>query len=96
LRDLTARFSRNGKIRAAAASSVEEVRDEFNYQSVGDESEIKSLLIIDESLASGRTVAAVLDHLRSVGLPKDCIIYVAVAAWLIEKRSKQGSTDGGK
>jgi hypothetical protein len=34
LRDLTARFSRNGQIRAAAASTVEEVRDEFTRAAV--------------------------------------------------------------
>jgi hypothetical protein len=46
------------------SSSVEEIVDEFDCQSAGDESEIKSLLVVDESLASGRTVAALLDHLH--------------------------------
>ena len=44
--------------------------------------EFKSLVIVDESLASGRTVAAMLHHLRQAGLPKDCVVYVAVAAYL--------------
>jgi Phosphoribosyl transferase domain len=85
-RDLTARFSRKGKINAADVSSVEEVVNEFDYQSAGDESDTKSLLIVDESLASGRTVVAVLDHLRRAGLSKNCIVYVAVAAWLIHSK----------
>jgi pyrimidine operon attenuation protein/uracil phosphoribosyltransferase len=94
-RDLTARFSRKGKINAANASSFEEVVDEFEYQFGGDETETKSLLIVDESFASGRTVASVLDHLRKAGLPGDCAVYVAVAAWLVDERSKQAPADGG-
>src|SRR5262249_3555642 len=58
--------------RRSRSSSVEEIHDEFDCQSARDDSEVKSLLVVDESLASGRTVAAVLDHLRKAGLTKDC------------------------
>jgi orotate phosphoribosyltransferase-like protein len=54
----------------------------------GGECGIKSLLIVDESVSSGRTIAAVLAHLRRAGLPKDCIVYVAAAAWLVDKKLK--------
>ncbi|MCC3243803.1 phosphoribosyltransferase [Methylocystis sp. WRRC1] len=42
------------------------------------------MLIVDESVASGKTVAAVLEHLRHAGLPGDCKIMVAAPAWLKE------------
>jgi uracil phosphoribosyltransferase len=84
LRDLTTGFSRKGKIKAATAKSVEEVINEFDYAPTGSEAKIKSLLIVDESVASGKTLAAVLHHLRKAGLSKDCQITVVVAAWLVE------------
>lgn len=80
--DLTDRFSRKGNVKASTASSIQEVVDEFDYAAQGDESEINSLLIVDESVASGKTVAAVLEHLRRAGLPGDCKIMVAAPAWL--------------
>jgi hypothetical protein len=95
-RDLTPRFSRRGAISAAASSSVQEVINEFGYQPAGDESEIKSLVIVDESVASGRTIAAALYHLRKAGLTKDCTIFVATAAWLVEKKSEQAPASGSK
>ena len=82
LLDLTSRFSRRGRLRAANTVSIDEMRNEFVYRPVGDEGRINSLLIVDESLASGRTVAALLAHLRGAGLPGNCIICVAVAAHL--------------
>lgn len=88
VRDLTPGFSRKGKISAGTASSVAEVVDEFDYQPAGGESDIKSLLIVDESVSSGRTIAAVLDHLRRTGLSNDCIVCIAAAAWLVEKKPK--------
>jgi hypothetical protein len=88
-RDLTSGFSRKGKASAATASSLNEMIEEFDYAALGGESEIKSLLIVDESVASGKTYAAVLHHLREAGLMRDCKITVAAAAWLTE--SKQTS-----
>lgn len=81
-RDLSDRFSRKGNVKASTASSVEEVVNEFDYVAQGDESEISSLLIVDESVASGKTVTAVLEHLRRAGLPGDCKIMVAAPVLL--------------
>ena len=80
-RDITDRFSRKGMARAATASSVSDMVEEFNYKAGGDEAEIESLLIVDESVASGKTCAAVLHHLRTVRLKEKCKITVAAAAW---------------
>ena len=80
--DVTGRFSRKNKVNAATASSLDEVIDEFVYVPNGIEAGIKSLLIVDDSVASGNTIAAVLHHLREAGLPNDCAITVAAPAWL--------------
>lgn len=80
--DMTDGFSRKGKVRAAAASSMSEMIEEFEYKTLGRELEIKSLLIVDELAASGKTCAALLHQLRGAGLTTDCKIAVAVAAWL--------------
>ena len=81
-RDLSDRFSRKGKVKASTTSSAQEVIDEFDYSAQGDGSEINSLLIIDESVASGKTIVAILEHLRRAGLPLDSKIVVAAPAWL--------------
>lgn len=80
--DLTGGFSRKGKVSAATASTVNDVVDEFDYKPYGSEAGIKALLIVDDSVASGTTIAAVLRHLREAGLPENCVITVAAPAWL--------------
>ena len=88
VRDMTNGFSRKGMASAATASSVSEMIEEFDYVAFDGESEIKSLLIVDESVASGKTYAAVLHHLREAGLTRDCKITVATAAWLACERGQ--------
>ncbi len=82
--DLSGGFSRKERAKAASASSLEEIVDEFVYKADGHEATIESLLIVDDSIASGKTIAAMLHHLRKAGLPLDCMITVAVPAWLNE------------
>lgn len=88
VRDMTNGFSRKGMASAATASSVSEMIEEFDYVAFDGESEIKSLLIVDELVASGKTYAAVLHHLREAGLTRDCKITVATAAWLACERGQ--------
>jgi hypothetical protein len=78
--DLTTGFSRHGvKKMADPATNVQQAIDEFLYTAQGCEAAITSLLIVDESIASGKTIAAVLHHLRQAGLSANCT--VRVAAW---------------
>jgi hypothetical protein len=80
VRDLTFHFSRKGKVKVGHKdTTLEQAIDEINYAPDRMESNIKSLLIIDESIASGKTVAAILHHMREAGLPKGC--KVTVVAW---------------
>jgi predicted amidophosphoribosyltransferase len=78
--DRTANFSRKNKVKIGHNdTTLAQAIDELIYKPDGTEAGIKSLLIVDESVASGKTVAAVLHHLREAGLPKDC--KVIVCAW---------------
>lgn len=78
--DLTSHFLRKGKIKVGHKDiTLEQAIDEMIYTGDGTESGIKSLLIVDESIASGKTVAAVLHHMRKAGLPKGCKL--TVVAW---------------
>lgn len=78
-RDISDRFTRKGNIKASEGHSIEKMIDEFEYRFGGDESQIQNLLIIDESIASGATAAALLAHLSNAGLRQDCTVFVA--AW---------------
>jgi len=87
MRDLSQRFTRKGAVKAATADTLQEMIGEFVYEPGGDEKSITSLLIVDESLASGRSAAAVLHYLRTAGLPETCKVTVAVAALLAPNSS---------
>jgi hypothetical protein len=82
LLNLSAQMSRKYGVRAATATSLQQLIDEFEYRPSGKEPSIKSLLIVDETIASGRTVHAVLHHLLREGLPIDCEV-TAVTALLV-------------
>ena len=81
VRDLTPNLSRNGDAKASDnKATVQDVIDEFVYKPDGSENSIKSLLIVEESTAEGKTVAAFLHHLRAAGLTESCSITIAVWA----------------
>ncbi|MFG1201770.1 phosphoribosyltransferase [Xanthobacter aminoxidans] len=94
--DLSGDFTRAGKTKAGdSKTTVKDMVDEFQYRSVKDLSGVKSLLIVDESISTGKTVAAVLQHLYANGLPEDCRITVAVWAKL-SPRTKATPAEGAK
>lgn len=78
VRDLTGNFTRQGRKRAVRPdTTVEDMIAEFVYTPDGKEAEIRSLLVIDESVASGKTIAAVLHHLRKHGMLEDAAVAAA-------------------
>lgn len=77
-------FSRKGKKKATDAGTVEEMVEEFDYKAGGDETDLKSVIIVDETLATGKTIAATLKHLRNAGMPQGCRIAIAVWGLLQE------------
>ena len=80
LQDLSGQFSRNGNVRAADNdTALDQVIEEYVYAPSGSEPTTKSLLILDETVGSGKTAAAILHHLRAAGLPSDCKVTIATA-----------------
>ena len=78
-------FTRKGKVKAGdRGSTLADVIDEFVYVPNGQEREIFSLIIIDESVAEGKTAAALLEHLKRHGLPDEAEVVLAV--WTVVKR----------
>ena len=78
--DLTSHFSRQGRLKIGHnGTTLKQAIDEIIYTKDGTEADIKSLLIVDETIATGKTVAAILHHMREAGLSEDC--KVTVVAW---------------
>ncbi len=75
--DLTPRFTRHGTARATESRSFEEILDSIVYQGprLGH---VHSVLIVDDLLASGSTVAAMITRLRNAGMPVDAKVSAAV------------------
>jgi hypothetical protein len=77
-RDLSPSFNRRGVTKSADPGDVSDTVKEFIYSPDGKEKDIKSLLIIDESVGEGKTAAAILEHLRVAGLRRDAKVTLAV------------------
>jgi glutamine phosphoribosylpyrophosphate amidotransferase len=80
--DITERFSRRAPFKAGTSNDLDEVRASMSYASAGDESNLRSILIVDDILASGRTVSGMVSHLREAGASYLNEIYVAAPLWL--------------
>jgi hypothetical protein len=77
-------FTRKGKVKAGdRETTLADMIEEFDYAANGDERDIGSLLILDESVADGKTAAALLEHLRRNGLPDEA--RVVLALWTVVK-----------
>ncbi|RCK43645.1 hypothetical protein TH25_21070 [Thalassospira profundimaris] len=80
--DISERFSKSKSTQSGSSgSSQQDVVDAITYMAEGDEGVFRNLLIVDDSFASGKTIAAMLYHLRKAGL-NNCSITVAVPALL--------------
>lgn len=83
--DLSGCFTRKDEIRAAYSGTVDDLVQEFVYKTSGVEAGLQNILIVDELVATGKTVAAVLRHLRMNGLPTGCKIVVAAYGWIPQR-----------
>lgn len=82
LKVISNRVSRKGKVKAATTTSIASVIREFKYAPQGDESTIKEVYILDETVGTGRTIASMHYHLCKAGLRKDCKVVVVTALWV--------------
>lgn len=82
--DLTNNFTRLGKKKAADSSTtLDDMMSEIVYARHGSEGSLQSILIVDDSIASGKTAAAMIAKLRNEGLPLDAKIVIAVCAKMV-------------
>ena len=79
--DLTTNFSRNGSVKSGdAATTLSQLINNMSYAPCGLESSIGSLVIVDDLIAQGKTVAALLDHIRHAGLKQSADVTVVAIA----------------
>jgi predicted amidophosphoribosyltransferase len=83
--DLTDAFTDTSKPSSGLGTSFEHLVTAISYKPLGNEPALKSLVIVDDVLASGRTAAAVIQKLTDAGLPQNCQITVACALWVRDK-----------
>lgn len=80
--DLTDTFTRLGKLKAQRLETTVDdlVEREFVHAPNGNELSIKSILIIDEAIATGKSAAAMIELLRRAGMPADAQVSIAVCS----------------
>lgn len=83
--DLSKNITRKGMVKASAnETTVEDLTDsEFAYMPDGEEPNLRSVLIIDESCSTGKTIAAVQELLWRAGMPKDARVVAAVCCKML-------------
>lgn len=84
-RDITSRFRKEGSTLSGAGGKLEKILSELSYDAHGDEGCLHSVLIVDDTFCTGRTVAAVITRLLEAGVPPDCSFTVAVPLWAVPK-----------
>lgn len=92
--DFTKCFHRNGNVKSVRSTTLRQLIDDSTYTPNRKESQVSSLLIVDETVNSGMTIDATLYHLRQAGLSPSCKITVVTPAWMEkigEDRNSAGS-----
>lgn len=83
--DFTDTFTRRGKFKAQTTTTTIDdlVQHEFVHVPNGREPSIRSILIVDESVATGKSAAALIRLLRRAGMPADAQTCIAVCSKMI-------------
>jgi len=84
INDRSNQFSKKAGFKAAE-SSPEEVFKAMAFEARGDEYKLNSILIVDESFATGATVDAIVRRLIEAGAPKNLQVHIAVALHIRNK-----------
>lgn len=79
-RDITGRFHKAGRRSSMLGATLSELIEDYGYHAAGDEPDLSSLLIVDDTIGQGNSVLALLHHLQLAGMPASAAVTVAVAA----------------
>ena len=80
--DLTPRFTQAANTEASTPADPENSHCRYSYCSDADEGNLRSLFVIDDAIASGRTVDRLLHHLSRSGFDQSKHT-VEVAVWAL-------------
>ena len=77
--DISRRFQRlhSGVVASENNITARDVYRSLAYHSAGDEPDIKSILMVDDVVAGGKTTRATFTHLVEAGMPNDANVTVA-------------------
>jgi adenine/guanine phosphoribosyltransferase-like PRPP-binding protein len=82
-KNLTGRFKKASDIQAGTdGTSYEMLENILEYTPGDDEKCLKRILILDDLVASGKTIAAYCSKLSDNGVPADCEFVVVAPLWL--------------
>jgi len=81
--DITDRFQRVKGVRSGPGRPLQAVVDDIRYESHGDESAFRKIIIIDDIFATGTTAAAMIHRMRQAGLSDECSFVIACPYWAL-------------
>jgi hypothetical protein len=80
--DLTNRFARIDSARAGEGAKICDVFNGLSYDPLGQEKNIRRLVICDDTFNTGTTATAIVKLMRKHGLADECEVIVACPLWL--------------
>lgn len=80
-RDITAHFSKRSK-KAADDGDLKSMMSSIGYTADDKEELIRSLLIVDESIATGKTAAAMIERLKVAGMGENIDVTLVACCWM--------------
>ncbi|MGO9362373.1 MAG: hypothetical protein ACLP02_02790 [Rhodomicrobium sp.] len=80
--DLTPRLTRSCEYFSGEGATFDAMMQAVSYESTGAEPQYRTLVIVDDILATGRTAALVVCKVRAAGFSDGAQIFVAAPLWL--------------
>jgi predicted phosphoribosyltransferase len=80
-RDITDHFSK-GSTKAADDGDLRSLVSSMGYTADDKEELIGSLLIVDESIATGKTAAAMIERLKAAGMGENVDVTLVACCWM--------------
>ena len=87
--DLSQYFTKMNSNSISSDFSCEDYKEKIIYDSVIDLSSFKSILFLDDVMATGKTAKVIIDKLVEAGLAEPCILTIACPLWIKEPELKK-------